>query len=408
MTARMTIADAKILAPRRIAVTNDSAALSVLAQAAEAVGWGAFEHAQADITGAATAIATGSPAALVIVDLDTEADVFAALARLADACLVETRVIAIGSSNDVGLLKALLAEGVGDYLVKPLQLVGVTTALGRLFAPAAVAAATTGRVVAVLGVRGGCGATTLATSLAWVIAEAGQDVPSQRACILVDFDLHFGTAALAMGIEPGTGLAAMLASPDRLDAQLIASNLQPVAEKLGNALGVISAQVPVETDAPISPAAATTLLAALRTTAPWIIADLPRALDATTRQLLRTADQVLLVSPPSLEGLRDTGRLLTWLLALRAGAPPLIVVNGVNDSDGEIGRRLFEETLGQSVAGWLPALCGPAAAAAAHGVPLGAVAGGRAGNPFAELAAVVTGAKPAARRSRLPTWWPKW
>jgi pilus assembly protein CpaE len=415
MTAQVTIGDAALLMPRRLAVSNDAAALAVLAQAAAATGWAALEACGHGITGAATAIASGSPAALIIVDIDGEADVFAGLARLADACLAETRVLAIGSRNDIALFKALLAQGIGDYLVKPLQPAAVAAALGRAQAVVApVPAAAGGRVVAVLGVRGGCGATTLATSLAWLIAGASEP-PLPNRCILVDFDLHHGTAALALGIEPGpasgSGLAAMLANPDRLDAQLIAANLQPVGN--GAALGIIAAQTPIEQEAPVSPAAATALLAALRTTAPWIIADLPRGLDAASRQLLRTADQVLLVSPPSLEGLRDSGRLLAWLRALRAGAPPLIVVNGANaGASGEIGRRLFEETLGQPVTAWVPALCGPAAAAAAHALPLAALAGGPAGNPFADLAALVTGTAPPRAPPRLwsrlrSRWWPK-
>jgi pilus assembly protein CpaE len=272
--------------------------------------------------------------------------------------------------------------------------------------------ASTGRVVAVLGVRGGCGSTTVATSLAWMIADAAAARDPiigrrQRHCILVDLDLHFGSAALALGIEPGSGLTAMLANPDRLDEQLIAANLQAVDERFGDGLAIIATQTPVEQDAAISSAASATLLTALRTAAPWVVVDLPRHLDAATRQLLRTADDVVLVTPPSLEGLRDTGRLLTWLLALRAGSAPLIVVNGATGGSGEISRTVFEDTTGAAVAAWIPALCGPAAAATAHALPLAALANGKGGNPFARLAARLTGATPAPYRSRLPRWWPR-
>jgi pilus assembly protein CpaE len=409
MTARMTIGTAAPLAPRRLAITRDAAALAVLEAVVATAGWPGLERGAAGIADTAAAIASGSPPALVIVDIDGEPDVFGALARLADVCLEDTRVLAIGSRNDVALFKALTAQGVGDYLVKPLQPGVVGAALGRLQADAAaLPVAAGGRVVAVLGARGGCGATTLATSLAWLIAGAAEPAAPNR-CILVDLDLHYGTAALALGVDAGTGLAAMLASPDRLDAQLIAANLHAVGN--GSALGLMAAQTPIEQDTPVAPAAAAALLAALRTTAPWTIADLPRGLDATNRQLLRAADQVVLVSPPSLEGLRDTGRLLNWLLALRAGASPLIVVNGATSgASGEISRRLFEETLGQPVAAWLPALCGPAAAAAAHALPLAALASGAAARDFAGLAALLTGAAPPVPSgpwARLRARWPR-
>jgi Flp pilus assembly CpaE family ATPase len=217
---------------------------------------------------------------------------------------------------------------------------------------------------------------------------------------------------MALGLDPGPGLAAMLGRPDRLDEHLVATGLQPVNDRLA----LMASQIGVEADAPVSPVAALSLLAALRTTAQWVVADLPRRLDSTARQVLRTADRVVVVAPPSLEGLRDTRRLLNWLVALRAGAPPLVVVNGAGGGSGEVGRRLFEETIAMPVTAWIPALAGPAAAASAHALPLGALAcggavgrlaGGSAGNPFAALAAQVTGEAPPAPRSRLPGWWPK-
>jgi pilus assembly protein CpaE len=239
-----------------------------------------------------------------------------------------------------------------------------------------------------------------------MIAASGEATGDEQRCILVDLDLHFGNAALTLGVDPGAGLAAMLASPDRLDEHLIAASLQPVNDRLS----LIATQVPVQSDAPISPQAAMALVTALRSTAQWVVIDLPRTLDATARQLLRTADEVVLVAPPSLEGLRDMQRLLAWLVALRAGASPLVVVNGVGGGIGEVGRKLFEDTIGTGVAAWLPAQCGPAAAAAAHGLPLAAVAGGarrHGGNPYATLADRITGKAPVRPRLRFAGWWPK-
>ena len=137
------------------------------------------------------------------------------------------------------------------------------------------------------------------------------DTPARS--ILVDLDLHFGTAAMMFGVDCGTGFAALLASPDRLDEQLISSSLNAINSRLG----IIVALTLVENDAPMATAAATTVLAALRTTAKWVVADVRRGLDATARQLFRTADEIVLVIPPSLVGVRDTGRMLAYLLALR-------------------------------------------------------------------------------------------
>lgn len=415
MTALTKIAAGARLAPRRIALTSDPAAAAALAAAFDVLGWGGVEAASSDFLDAAGTIATGQPPALLICDIDGIDDPLAALADLAEACLAECQVLAIGSRDDVGLFRALLAAGVSDYLVKPLQTEPLAAALAAI-EPAVPLAPSTGSVIAVIGVRGGCGATLVATSLAWTIANAGGDPDRQRRCILVDLDLHFGSAALALGLEPGTGLAAMLANPDRLDEQLIAANLQTPGDRpgdrLGDRLAIIASQTPIEQEAMVSAPAAAALLSALGTAAPFVVVDLPRNLDPAARQLLRLADTVIMVTPPSLEGLRDTGRLLTWLLALRAGASPLIVVNGVAGGAGEISRRQFEDVIGAPVTAWIPALHGAAAAAVAHAMPLAALLNGKtrragkSGNPFAAIADAVTGGAVPTRRSRRPRWWP--
>ena len=117
--------------------------------------------------------------------------------------------------------------------------------------------------------------------------------------------------------------------------------------------------------------------------------------DAT---VVRIADTVVLVAPPNLEGLRDTGRLLDYLSALRAGAPPIVVINGAGGGDGELSRAVIEDRIGQPVAAWIPALWRAAAAAAARGRPIAACTGGT--SPFTQLAMQVTGHKPRRRR-----WW---
>ncbi|MBC7522357.1 MAG: hypothetical protein H7268_14855 [Sandarakinorhabdus sp.] len=413
MTMMTPMGKSMALAPRRLLLSTDTGAATAIARACAALGWADVEIAPIEtgdgaVAESVAAIEAGAPPALLIVDIDGAADPLKALDRLADACLPETRVLAIGSRDDVGLFRALINAGVSDYQVKPIDAEALVETMRLIADEAALAThavADTGRLVAVMGVRGGCGATSIATSLAWMIAGADREplVDSRPGCILVDLDLHFGSAALTLGVDPGAGLAAMLASPDRVDEQLIAASLRPV----NNRLALVASEMPVEQDAAMAPAAVRDLLGALCTTAPWVVADLPRGLDPAVRQVLRTADQVVLVMPPSLEGLRDAGRLLAYLSALRAGAPPLLVVNGADGGVGDVSRQLAESTLGQKLAAWIPVLAGPAAAAAAHAVPLAAVAGGRAGNPFAALAVRVTGIAAPVTRQRWPRWWPQ-
>ena len=78
-----------------------------------------------------------------------------------------------------------------------------------------------------VGVRGGVGASSLSTATAWLLA---QDHRKQVA--LVDLDLHFGTIALSLDLEPGNGLRSALENADRIDSLFVASALINVTENL--------------------------------------------------------------------------------------------------------------------------------------------------------------------------------
>src|SRR5205809_6693557 len=67
-------------------------------------------------------------------------------------------------------------------------------------------------MAAVIGVRGGVGASTIATSLAWLLGEK-----ARRTTALLDLDVHFGTGALALDLEPGRGLTDAVESASRVD-----------------------------------------------------------------------------------------------------------------------------------------------------------------------------------------------
>ena len=373
----------------RVLVSHDPAVVAALAGATTKLGW-APPAVAADEAAAAAALGAGSPALLVI-DLDALGDPVPAITRLAEVCSTDIRVLALGSSDDAGLFRQLLALGVGDYLVKPVAAEALAQALRSLCDDPAVAR---GSLVAIIGGRGGCGTTTLATSLA-LVAGAGA-VAGSTGCVLVDLDLHHGNAAAMFGLEPGDALAGLLAAPERLDERLLGAALQTA----GPGVAVLAASAPLASDAAVPPAAALRLLDMLRATASLVIVDLPPRLDPAARQLLRLADQVVVVTTPTLDGVRETARLLDWLEGLRAGASPLLVINGASGGAGEIGRSGVEQTLGQKVTAWIAALPGPAAAAAAHGVPLAAVAG-RDGRAFTAILAALGQPVPRVRRR----WW---
>ena len=89
------------------------------------------------------------------------------LDALAEFCDAGTRVIVIGRHNDVMLYRELMRRGVSDYLIAPVGTLDVVRSICGLFS--APDAKPVGRIIAVVGAKGGVGASTIAHNIAWAI-----------------------------------------------------------------------------------------------------------------------------------------------------------------------------------------------------------------------------------------------
>src|SRR6185295_2985654 len=135
--------------------------------------------------------------------------------QLAEVCDAGTRVIVVGRINDVVLYRELVRRGVSEYLIAPVSTIDVVRAICSLFAPT-TDTKPLGRIIAVVGGKGGVGASTIAHNVAWAIAgDIGMDA------VVTDLDLAFGTAGLDYNQDPPQGIADAVFSPDRLDTNFI-------------------------------------------------------------------------------------------------------------------------------------------------------------------------------------------
>src|SRR5439155_427840 len=105
-----------------------------------------------------------------VTTLQTEgrSNIIAGIEELATGCDSGTRVVGIGRVNDVKLYRELVRRGVSDYLIAPVSTLDVVRSVCNLFsAPEAKAV---GRIIAIVGAKGGVGASTVAHNIAWAIA----------------------------------------------------------------------------------------------------------------------------------------------------------------------------------------------------------------------------------------------
>lgn len=197
-----------------------------------------------------------------------------------------------------------------------------------------------GVTVAVLGGRGGAGASTLSAALA--CAAAGREVNT----MLVDADPLGGGIDMLLGREDATGLRwpDLAAAAGRLSAESLRAALPRVGP-----LSVLSCGRGESLQLPLD--AVRAVLAAARRSHDLVVVDLPRHLDDVAELVLSTATSTLLVVPAEVRATAAAGRVAVGV-GLLAG-DVRAVVRGPAPS-GLTG-PLVADALGLPLAGWMDA-----------------------------------------------------
>jgi pilus assembly protein CpaE len=269
---------------------------------------------------AATEAYRSSPTPNVIVlETDARGDILAGLDHLATVCDPGTRVVVIGRVNDVGLYRELVRRGVSDYVIAPVTTIDVVRSICNLFS--APESKSVGRIIAVVGAKGGVGASTIAHNVAWAIA---RDLAMDA--VVADLDLAFGTAGLDYNQDPPQGIADAVFSPDRIDTAF----LDRLLSKCTDHLSLLAAPATLERVYDFGAESFDAIFDTLRTTMPCIVLDVPHQWSGWTKRALISADDILIVAAPDLASLRNTKNLYDLLKASRPNdRPPLYCLNQV-------------------------------------------------------------------------------
>lgn len=286
---------------------------------------------------------------VLVVDISNSELPLSDINELAEVCEPGVSVVAVGDRNDVGLFRELINHGISDYLVKPLTPSLMQRSLLAAIEGGGAHSRQTGRlgrIVGVLGCRGGVGATTIATSLAWAIASR-----RHRRVVLFDLDVQFGSVALSMDLDPVHGLRDALENPGRIDSLYLDRTLV----RHSDTLFVLSAEEGLDDLVRADRDAVGLLLHELQSKFHFVFVDLPRQLNPAVQQVLSSATNLVLVSDLSLAGMRDAMRVNQLLQATNASCAVTVIVNRVGEHRaGEIPKAEFERGVGRPIDVLLP------------------------------------------------------
>jgi pilus assembly protein CpaE len=247
-----------------------------------------------------------TPNVIVIESQSRGDDLLAGLDTLAEVCDAGTRVIVVGRHNDIVLYRELVRRGVSDYLMAPIGPLDLIRGVSSLFT--APDAKPVGRLVAVVGAKGGVGASTVAHNVAWAIAR-NLLIDS----VVTDLDLAFGTAGLDYNQDPPQGIADAVFSPERIDSGFV----DRLLSKCTDHLSLLAAPATLDRVYDFGPEAFDAILDILRASVPCIVLDVPHMWTGWSKRALVAADDILIVACPDLANLRNAKNLVDVLRIAR-------------------------------------------------------------------------------------------
>jgi pilus assembly protein CpaE len=327
-------------------VCDESTATTVRSVCTE-MGWQLEKVHKGGLRNAVQTLSVGASPNILFVDLSESGDPLNDINALAEVCEPGTIVIASGEVNDVRLYRDLLASGIQDYLLKPFSADqmrdSISHAQAAMNAPKSndASADRPHLAVAIIGARGGVGASTLATSLAWMFGSKWN-----RSTALLDLDVHFGTGALALDLEPGRGLTDAIENPGRIDGLFIERAMVRAGEKLS----VLSAEAPINQPLLTDGSAFHQLQEEMRSGFEATVIDLPRNMLVQHPHLVNDLQAIVVVAELTLAGARDSIRLLSWLKSNAPQTNVLMVINrAVAGAALEITQKDFEASIERKV-----------------------------------------------------------
>jgi pilus assembly protein CpaE len=226
------------------------------------------------------------------------------LDELAQFCDAGTKVVIVGRTNDIALYRELMARGISEYLVMPLDVLDFIRAVSALYT--GEGADPLGRVIAFVGAKGGVGSSTIAHNVGWSIA---RDLEVET--VIVDMDLAYGTAGLDFNQDPPQGISDAVFAPDRVDANMI----DRLLSKCSDHLSLLAASATLDRVYDFEDTAFDAIFDILRASVPCIIVDMPHVWTSWSKRVLTAADDVVVVASPDLANLRNAKGLLDVLRA---------------------------------------------------------------------------------------------
>lgn len=241
-----------------------------------------------------------------------------------------THVMLVSPDSSPDLLRQAMRAGVRDILPAPMGASTIQHALR--YAREHLSKHTElpdvhGTILAFVPVKGGAGATFLATSLAHALSTQSKRV------LVVDLNFYFGDAALFVSEnQPTSSVVDLARQTYRMDASLLDSSVLKARENLH----VLAAPPwPKQVEA-VTPEALESILTLARSQYDFVVLDASRLLDPAMVKALDMADKIYLTLQLSLPSIQNAKRMITVFQDFGYGLDKLRLVVNRYEKGGQV------------------------------------------------------------------------
>ncbi len=330
-----------LAAPTAMVFVSDRESEDLIRQALGDVGVHGAKFTKGTVQTATTVLATEATPRLLVVDISGVENPLARIDELAAKCEPEVNVVVIGDQNDIVLYRRLRNAGITEYFFKPLVLDMVKRHCNSILSGGhkdKSLSARDGKLIFVLGVRGGVGATTICVNAAWRLANK-----AQRWVMLVDMDQETGDAALQLGATPTDALREALEKPARVDRLFLERGSLHVTERLD----LMATLQPLGASKAVNEDALGGLIDKLVRRYRFVFVDLPEHVAAKHFEVLHKPSTCILVSDAGLASARELARWFEWIGPNASERRTMHVLN-MSDGAGALPETEFLRAVGRA------------------------------------------------------------
>lgn len=259
-------------------------------------------------------------------------------------------LIAVSDTADAALILEAMRAGCCECLVRPVGAGQFGEAVKllrmRLNRRKTVVPKPAGRIIAMLGVRGGAGATTLAVHLGCFLGRQ-----YSKRTLLLDEHRRLGHVSLYLGAEEANyHFYELVRNIDRLDESL----LQGFVIHHSSCLDILPSPDCFDQAANVSLADIQRAIRFLGQNYDFVVIDCPHGVHNLSLATIDCCDELYLVATPDVPALRDLSRCIDSFLENHVPPEKIKVVINRYSSDGALGLQQIEKAIRQPISVTIP------------------------------------------------------